>query len=177
MSMNTSPMGTDDVVPDDAFRPPLVVVDAANVVGSVPDGWWRDRAGATERLRDSLAGIAAHGLLDTAATTASAGTDDSHGWPHPPPYEVVLVVEGAARRVTSAPNVRVVAASGSGDDAIVKLVAGEGGGRPVLVVTADRGLRARVVALGAVTVGPSAVRASRGSADRPIGDRRRRPRR
>jgi len=26
---------------------PLLVVDAANVVGSVPDGWWRDRAGAT----------------------------------------------------------------------------------------------------------------------------------
>jgi hypothetical protein len=33
----------------------LVVIDAANVVGSVPDGWWRDPAGATERLRDALA--------------------------------------------------------------------------------------------------------------------------
>jgi len=22
--------------------PPLIVVDAANVVGSRPDGWWRD---------------------------------------------------------------------------------------------------------------------------------------
>ncbi|MDP9246561.1 MAG: NTP pyrophosphohydrolase, partial [Candidatus Dormibacteraeota bacterium] len=33
----------------------LIVVDAANVVGSVPDGWWRDRAAATERLRDALA--------------------------------------------------------------------------------------------------------------------------
>src|SRR5688572_10459824 len=31
-----------------------VVVDAANCVGSVPDGWWRDRAGATRRLRDSI---------------------------------------------------------------------------------------------------------------------------
>ncbi|NED17394.1 NTP pyrophosphohydrolase, partial [Streptomyces sp. SID9913] len=29
---------------------PLVIVDAANVVGSVPDGWWRDRRGAAERL-------------------------------------------------------------------------------------------------------------------------------
>lgn len=33
---------------------PLLVVDAANVIGSVPDGWWRDRAGAAERLRDAL---------------------------------------------------------------------------------------------------------------------------
>ncbi|UXI81352.1 NTP pyrophosphohydrolase, partial [Streptomyces vinaceusdrappus] len=33
----------------------LVIVDAANVVGSVPDGWWRDRRGAAERLRDRLA--------------------------------------------------------------------------------------------------------------------------
>ena len=32
----------------------LLVIDAANVVGSVPDGWWRDRRGATERLRDRL---------------------------------------------------------------------------------------------------------------------------
>jgi hypothetical protein len=26
------------------------VVDAMNVIGSRPDGWWRDRAGAIERL-------------------------------------------------------------------------------------------------------------------------------
>src|SRR5207237_5286316 len=30
---------------------PLLVVDAANVVGMVPDGWWRRRAEATELLR------------------------------------------------------------------------------------------------------------------------------
>jgi hypothetical protein len=41
---------------------PLVVVDAANVVGSTPDGWWRDRAGATARLRDRLAPLAERGL-------------------------------------------------------------------------------------------------------------------
>ncbi len=27
-----------------------LVVDAMNVIGSRPDGWWRDRAGAIERL-------------------------------------------------------------------------------------------------------------------------------
>ena len=26
-----------------------LVVDGANVVGSVPDGWWKDRAGAARR--------------------------------------------------------------------------------------------------------------------------------
>ena len=35
--------------------PLLVIIDAANVIGSVPDGWWRDRRGAAERLRDRLA--------------------------------------------------------------------------------------------------------------------------
>jgi hypothetical protein len=37
----------------------LLIVDAANVVGSVPDGWWRDRAGAAARLRDRLAAAVA----------------------------------------------------------------------------------------------------------------------
>ena len=42
---------------------PLIVVDGANVVGSVPDGWWRDRRGAAERLRDALVPLAALLLL------------------------------------------------------------------------------------------------------------------
>ena len=126
---------------------PLLVVDAANVVGSVPDGWWRDRVGATTRLRDSLAAVATHGLHDVPEAFADR------------PLEVVLVVEGQARPVTGIEGVRVVAASGSGDDAIVALVGDEAAGRPCLVVTADRGLRARVGALGAAVVGPRVVRA------------------
>ncbi|MFD7896407.1 NTP pyrophosphohydrolase [Streptomyces sp. NPDC059743] len=81
-----------------------IVVDAANVVGSVPDGWWRDRRGATERLRDSLVPYAGRGI---------AG--------HPGPVEIVLVVEGAAREVAAVPGVRVEPAPGSGDDRIVEL--------------------------------------------------------
>jgi hypothetical protein len=127
---------------------PLIVVDAANVVGSVPDGWWRDRAGANRRLRDALAPIATHGLSD-------AGVPD---WAKRPPLEVVMVVEGAARDVTGTDEVRVVAAKGSGDDAIVDLVDTEGAGRACAVVTADRGLRARVSALGATVLGPRTVR-------------------
>jgi hypothetical protein len=120
---------------------PLLVVDAANVVGSVPDGWWHDRHGATERLRDALPAVAAAGIPG-----------------RPGPLEVVLVVEGAARGVASIPDVRVVAADGSGDDRIVALVAAEGRDRPCVVVTADRGLRTRVTALGAETAGPRTVR-------------------
>ena len=32
----------------------VLVVDAANVVGSRPDGWWKDRAGAARRLHERL---------------------------------------------------------------------------------------------------------------------------
>ncbi|MBM7170749.1 NTP pyrophosphohydrolase [Streptomyces sp. G44] len=118
----------------------LVVVDAANVVGSVPDGWWHDRRGAAERLRDRLVRYAEKGV---------AG--------HPGPVDVVLVVEGAARGVESVPGVRVVSAPGSGDDRIVE-VAAEAADRPCVVVTADRELRRRVAESGAECVGPRTVR-------------------
>lgn len=120
-----------------ATVPVLVVVDAANVVGSVPDGWWRDRRGAAERLRDRL---------------ASEGVPAVSG-----PVEIVLVVEGAARGVESVPGVRVSSAEGSGDDHIVEVVA-SAGDRPVLVITADRELRRRVGELGADVAGPRTVR-------------------
>ncbi|MFD5161713.1 NTP pyrophosphohydrolase [Streptomyces hawaiiensis] len=120
-----------------ANPPVLVVVDAANVVGSVPDGWWRDRRGAAERLRDRL---------------ASEGLPAVSG-----PVEIVLVVEGAARGVESVPGVRVSSAPGSGDDHIVEAVA-SAGDRSVLVITADRELRRRVGELGADVAGPRTVR-------------------
>ncbi|MEV4463616.1 hypothetical protein AB0J51_08335 [Micromonospora echinofusca] len=120
---------------------PLLIVDAANVVGSRPDGWWRDRAGATARLRDSLAPVAAAGLPPQL----------------PPPVEVVLVVEGRARDVPGTAGVRVVAAPGSGDDAVVDLVAAAPQRRR-LVVTADRELRERVTAQGAEVYGPRWLR-------------------
>ncbi len=119
---------------------PLIIVDAANVVGSVPDGWWKDRAGANVRLRDAITTLGETGLPDL-----------------PGPVDVVMVVEGAARSVEGAPGVEVVAAAGSGDDAIVAVVA-EHPNRRRVVVTADRGLRERVRELGADVVGPTAIR-------------------
>jgi hypothetical protein len=111
---------------------PLLIVDAANVMGSVPDGWWRDRRAAAERLRDKLSSL---DLGDT---------------------EIVLVVEGKAKGIQPSSRVPVYEAPGSGDDAIVELVRAAQG-RPVTVVTADRGLRERVKALGANVQGPRSV--------------------
>ncbi|MFI1918006.1 NYN domain-containing protein [Nocardia sp. NPDC020380] len=124
---------------DDAIR--LIVVDAANVVGSRPDGWWRDRAGAARRLLGQL---------------AAAELDSVQ------PTEVTVVLEGAAKAALAGDaaefdGLRVVPAAGSGDDEIVRVVAAavaEQSDRMITVVTADRGLRERVEPFGAVTVGP-----------------------
>jgi hypothetical protein len=71
-------------VDNDSDPRPLVIIDAANTVGSVPDGWWRDRHGATVRLRDALAPLAGLGLPAT-----SPGVP---GWAAAPPLDLVLVV-------------------------------------------------------------------------------------
>jgi rRNA-processing protein FCF1 len=52
--------------------------------------------------------------------------------------------------------VSVVAAPGSGDDEIVRLV--RAAGHPVTVVTADRGLRERAATAGARVIGPGTLR-------------------
>ncbi|MBO0981938.1 NUDIX domain-containing protein [Microbacterium sp. SD291] len=117
---------------------PVVVVDAANVVGSVPDGWWKDRAGAATRLRERLAGLA--------LPAAELGLEGSVWFP-----EVVMVVEGQARDLASdLSGVAVVRADAVGDDAIVAEVSRlVGAGRTVVAVTSDRELRTRVEAAGA----------------------------
>jgi 8-oxo-dGTP diphosphatase len=140
----------------DLERRAAVVVDAANVVGSRPDGWWRDRRGAAERL-----------LVDVAALAAAGIPADDLGLPHTawwPSFSVVLEGEaaGAALPAPAPDALRVVAAPGSGDDAIVAQVAALGlaaDAADVHVVTSDNGLRARVVALGAQVHGTSWLRA------------------
>ena len=131
----------------------VLVVDAANVVGARGggDGWWRDRAGATRRLRDALAPLAAGLPADALPAGIGAG-----------PLNLLLprlllVVEGAARSVAGDPvgPVEAVAAPDSGDDAIVAVAEEVAADSLVLVVTADRGLRTRVAALGATAAGPS----------------------
>lgn len=113
----------------------LLVVDAANVVGARPDGWWKDRAGAARRLHEALL------VADL---------------PHD---EIALVLEGAAKggaRAGRDAHVRTVHAPRDGDSEIVSQVrTAREAGRRVTVVTADRFLRAQVEGLGALAMGPS----------------------
>ena len=117
-----------------------LLVDVANVVGSRPDGWWRDRAGATSRLLARLARMPGTTLAGPDGPVTCSG--------------VVAVVEGQARDVPEPDRVEVVRATGSGDDALVERATRlAGAGVPLLVVTADRGLRARLPA-GTPVAGP-----------------------
>jgi hypothetical protein len=113
----------------------VLLVDAANVVGSRPTGWWRDRPGAARTFVERLRTAARDGRLS-------------------PPVTVVL--EGKARdgvEAGVADGVTVLHAPGSGDDALVDVVAGAPDDE-VTLVTADRELRRRAEALGAAVVGP-----------------------
>jgi hypothetical protein len=137
-----TPPGSDLPEPAPGAPPPVVlVVDVANVMGSRPDGWWRDRAGAAARLMAELAP-----RLGQVVTT-----------PDGVPLRVarvVAVLEGRARGVGAPGGVEAVRATADGD-ADVAAVAAEvaAGSGLVLVVTADRGLRARLPAV-ALVAGP-----------------------
>lgn len=124
---------------------PVLVVDAANVVGSVPDGWWKDRAAAAGRLRDRLAGLA--------APAHDLGLDATTWFP-----QVSLVVEGQARSLADDDEIVVVRADAGGDDAIVdEAVRLTSLGRAVTVVTSDRALQSRAEAAGARTLSARAL--------------------
>ena len=116
-----------------------VLVDVANVVGSRPDGWWRDRAGATTRLLDRLA------ALPGSTVPGPDGAELAV-------VALVAVVEGRARDVAAPDGVRLVRAPGSGDDALAATAAElADADDDLLAVTADRGLRVRLPASAAVT--------------------------
>lgn len=137
----------------DALQPLTIIVDAANVMGSRPDGWWRDRAGAADRLAGQLAGLAVQGV---AGLPESVRAPVLERWF--PCF--VLVLEGAARSAAAGHlpgraadgRLRVVLADGSGDDAVAALAQQPAGRR--LVVTADRELGSRCRAAGASVTGP-----------------------
>jgi hypothetical protein len=115
----------------------VLVIDAANVVGSRPTGWWRDREGAAREFVARVRAAALDGRLDA---------------------PIVVVLEGRARGGApedSADGVEVVHAAGAGDDTIVEVVAVATPQHAVTVVSADRGLAARVRERGAEVVGPT----------------------
>ena len=112
----------------------MLVVDAANVIGSRPTGWWRDRPGAARRFTERVR-----------ATVSAGGLE--------PP--VTLVLEGQARAGVDEGDeggVEVVHAPRGGDDAIVAIAEAN---RGVTVVTSDKALAARLRAVDAEVVGPS----------------------
>jgi 8-oxo-dGTP diphosphatase len=131
----------------------VLVVDAANVVGSRPDGWWRDRAGAAARLRDRLGA-----LMRTDVSGSDIHVPDAANWTWWP--RVLMVVEGRAAATGSHEDVEVLAAPADGDSAIVNATRRARAARPrdhVVVVTADRELRERVRGEGADVLGPSTL--------------------
>ena len=113
----------------------MLLVDAANVVGSRPTGWWRDRAEAARDFVDRVRAAAAASDL---------------------PTPVVVVLEGQARKGIEEGvdmSVEVVHAPGEGDDTMATIA--KTATEPVTLVSADRALGEVCRAAGAEVVGPS----------------------
>ena len=115
------------------------LVDASNVIGSRPDGWWRDREGAASRLIEAL-----HSF---------AGEDD----------DVVVVLDfGPPSWAGRSGAVEVAIAPRRGrnaaDDEIDRRLAADPDPASVTVVTSDAELAARARRRGASVVGAGEFR-------------------
>ncbi len=108
------------------------IVDAMNVVGSRPDGWWKDRRGALGTLIAQLEGWAQR--------TGSEVTVVLERPMSPALQSEVITVRHAPR-----------AAANSADDEIVRLVRADAAPHDITVVTSDSALRTRVREAGAAT--------------------------
>ncbi len=130
--------GEHDLRAQDARR--RVIVDGNNVIGSKPDGWWRDRPGATRRLVAQLQEHAAASGDRVAVVLDGRPLDDLPEGVH----NGVLVAY--ARR----------AGRDAADDRIVEEIGRDRDPSSLTVVTSDRGLAHRVRALGAGVEGATA---------------------
>jgi predicted RNA-binding protein with PIN domain len=115
------------------------LVDAMNVIGSRPDGWWRDRNAAMARLVEDLELLAAKG-----------------------DHEIAVVFERAPEPALTARTVGIRHARRGGrdaaDDEIVRLLASDPDPGATTVVTSDRALVERVRSLGAAVEPASSFR-------------------
>ena len=164
-------------------QPVTIVVDVANVMGSRPDGWWRDRAGAAVRLHADIARLAAAAAPSCRTSPGARGDRGPNGRAFP---GFVMVLEGAAKAAAArlAPPARAGRPGRAGHarpgappaarrtrtcgraPGEVRVVQAAGSGDDAIVavvrrlpgrrvvVTADRGLRERCVAAGAEIRGP-----------------------
>jgi predicted RNA-binding protein with PIN domain len=112
------------------------IVDGMNVIGSRPDGWWKDRDRAMVALVERLDRWA-----------SAQGEDLTVVFERPP----ATAITSSVIEVAYAPK----AAANSADDQIVRLVQADARPQEIRVVTSDKGLTSRVAALGA-TVYPAA---------------------
>jgi predicted RNA-binding protein with PIN domain len=106
------------------------IVDGMNVIGSRPDGWWRNRSRAMATLVERL---------EQWATAEGADVTVVFERPPSPP------IESAVIDVAHAPQ----AAANSADDEIVRLVRADADPGQIRVATSDRALSERVQAAGA----------------------------
>ena len=122
-----------------------VLVDGMNVIGSRPDGWWRDRRDAMRRLVAALCRY-------------QGETGD----------EVTVVLDSRAFDVGE-DGVSVQFAPGgrnAADDEIVRIVEADGAPRTLTVVTSDKELAGRVEELGARVTGSREFRDRLGDLER-----------
>jgi predicted RNA-binding protein with PIN domain len=115
------------------------IVDGMNVIGSRPDGWWRDRRRAMAVLVGDLERWARAENVDVTVVFEK---------PLSPPLESGVIT------IAHAP----VAAPNSADDEIVRMVAADDRPGDILVATSDRALTDRVRAAGAAVVAAKGLR-------------------
>ena len=112
-----------------------LIVDGMNVLGSRPDGWWRDRPAAMERLTRRL--------------EAFAEGEDA---------ELIVVFDGRPHERVSAAAERIEVRFAPGgpnaaDKEIVRVIRADPEPGSMVAVSSDRRLRAAVKASGASSVG------------------------
>ena len=124
----------------------MIVVDAMNVIGCRPDGWWADRDGALIRLVEDISDAGVPALVVADGRPVPSLPAGHHG-----PVELAY----ASRRGPDA-----------ADDRIAQEVADMADPSSATVVTSDRDLARRVRRHGAVVVG---ARVFRDRLDRRLG--------
>jgi predicted RNA-binding protein with PIN domain len=117
--------------------PARLIVDGNNVIGSRPDGWWRDRTGAARRLVEQIGAWADEDVL---VVFDGRAPDD---FPAPARVEVRFAERGGRD---------------AADDVIAALVAADAAPETLRVVTSDAELARRVREHGAGVTGARGFR-------------------